>query len=204
MARLSFAATHIRIPRPQYLGSPIPEELALNLVHVIEREPPGEATPVEWLLYTTEPIDKPSQVEEVVDNYRSRWAIEELNSALKTGCAYEERHFESRHALLNMLALSLPIACELMWLRSRARSEPEAPASDVVTATQVDVLRTMGSYKLPEHPTAQDALLAVAAMGGHLKRNGPPGWEVLYRGMVKLKNYEEAWLAAKRVGGAKK
>lgn len=196
LAKLSFAATAVTIPRPQYLKNPIPESLPLNLVHVIEREAPDDADPVEWLLYTTEAVDKPDQVEAVVDSYRTRWAIEEMNSALKTGCAYEERQFESRHALLNMLALSLPIACELMWLRSRARSEPDAPVSDVLTPSQVEVLRKLGKYKLPEQPTAQQGLLAVAAMGGHLKRNGPPGWEVLYRGMVKLMNFEEAWIAA--------
>jgi hypothetical protein len=51
----------------------------------------------------------------------ARWTIEELNAALKTGCAYESRQFESRHALLNILALTLPVACEVLALRSRTR-----------------------------------------------------------------------------------
>ena len=54
----------------------------------------------------------------MVDGYRTRWVIEEFNAALKTGCAYEARQFESRDALLTMLALSLPVACEVLWLRS--------------------------------------------------------------------------------------
>ena len=37
--------------------------------------------------------------------------------------------------------------------------------------------------RLPKRPTARDAMLAVAALGGHLKSNGDPGGLVLGRGM---------------------
>jgi len=198
MARLQFAATAVVIPRPRYLHDPVPATLQLNLVRVVELDPPQGEPPVEWLLYTTLPITTKEQVADVVDKYRARWTIEEFNAALKTGCAYEEREFESRDALLVMLAMSLPIACELLWLRSRARTDPSLPATDVLTPVQLDVLRALGKRKLPPQPTAQDALLAVAGLGGHLKRNGPPGWVVLYRGMQKLKAYETGWAAAQR------
>ena len=196
LAKLRFAATTVSIPRPQYLRDPVPRELQLNLVHVLEVDAPPDQQPVEWLLYTTEPVDTPEQVAEIVDKYRTRWAIEEFNAALKTGCAYEERHFESRHALLTMLAMSLPIACELLWLRSRARTDPTSPATDVVSPMQIQVRRALGSRKLSADPTAEEALLAVAGLGGHLKRNGPPGWKVLHRGMVLLLAYEAGWRAA--------
>jgi IS4 transposase len=48
--------------------------------------------PVDWLLYTTEPIRTRRQIEDVVDFYRCRWQIEELNKALKTGCVVQERN----------------------------------------------------------------------------------------------------------------
>jgi hypothetical protein len=195
LATLRFSATRIEIPRPQYLSDPAPKTLTLNLVRVYEINAPAGQEPVEWLLYTTEPINTPEEIAEVVDNYRTRWLIEEFNAALKTGVAYEDRQFETRHALLVMLALSLPIACELLWLRSRARTNPNAPATEVLTPVQIEVLRELGSKKLSSNPTAEEALLAVAAMGGHLKRNGPPGWKVLHRGMVLLNTYEAGWSA---------
>jgi hypothetical protein len=77
-------------------------------------------------LYTTEPVQTAEQIADIVDSYRARWTIEELNAALKTGCAYESRQFESRHALLNILALKLPVACEPLALRSRTRDRPDA------------------------------------------------------------------------------
>lgn len=196
VAKLRFAATRIVIPRPTYLSAPHPEELKLSLVHVYETDPPEGEAPVEWLLYTTEPIDTCEQIAAVVDTYRSRWTIEEFNSAIKTGCAYEAREFESRHALLNMLALSFPIACEIMYLRSRARSSSDAPATEVLSPMHLDVLRQFSSYQLKPSPTVSEALLAVAALGGHLRRNGPPGWKILLAGMATLQAYAAGWEAA--------
>lgn len=197
LARLRFSTTRVVIPRPRYLRDPIPEQLELNIVHVVEVNPPPNESPVEWLLYTTEPVATPKQAEKIVDTYRVRWTIEEMNAALKTGTAYEARGFESRHALLVMLALSLPIACEVLWLRSQARCGSDLPARAVLDTAQLRTLRRIGSYRLPPRPTAQDALLAVAALGGHLKRNGPPGWRVLQRGMQLLiahdPNDDETW-----------
>ena len=197
-ATLSFSATAIEIPRPRHVSKALPQSLRLHLVHVVERNPPAGQEPVQWLLYTTEPISTASEVEEVVDNYRARWTIEEFNAALKTGTAYEVRQFETRHALLTMLALSLPIACELLWIRSRARSSPDAPATDVLTPLQIRILRKLGPRKLSAHPSAQEALLALAALGGHIKSNGEPGWRILHRAMVLLGAYETGWAAADR------
>lgn len=201
LAQLSFSATSVVIKRPAYLDDPIAKTLTLNVVHVIEPNPPAGEAPVEWLLFTSLPVDSEKQVATVVDNYRARWTIEECNKALKTGCAYESREFETLHALLMILAISLPIACELLWLRSRARDQPDAPATEVLTPQQLKVLRLLGSRPLPPHPTARDALWAVAGLGGHQKRNGEPGWLVLYRGMRTLLTYEAGYEAGLQARG---
>lgn len=192
MARLRFAATRVEIPRPVYLRDPIPSTLAVNLVHVFELDVPDGQPAVEWLIYTTEPIDTAAAVERIVDIYRTRWLSEEFHAALKGGCAFERREFESRRALLNMLALTLPIACEVLALRSGARSEDNRPATAVLTPELLRILRKVSRSTLSASPTASEALLAVAALGGHLKRNGPPGWKVMSRGMTELLTYEAA------------
>lgn len=200
-AVLTVAATVVEIPRPQYCDKSMPNSLRLNLVCVREEQPPAGETGVEWILFTTEPVETPEQVGAVVDIYRTRWLIEECNKALKSVCKYEERHLESRDALLTLLAMTFPIACELLWLRACARTTPERPAAEVLTPTQILVLRTMGSYKLPVDPTVHDAVWAVAALGGHIRSNGEPGILVLYRGMADLLAYERAWLARENLGG---
>lgn len=203
IARLRFAATTVVITRPQRLPKSLPDTLELNLAHVFEPDPPAGESAVEWLLYTTEPIENAEQIARVVENYRARWTIEEYNAALKTGCAYEARHFESRDGLLTMLAISLPVACELLWLRSRARTSPQRPATEVLTPLQIEILRKLGPKKISVHPTVRDALLAVAALGGHVKANGEPGWKVLQRGFTRLLDYQTGWIAAGRTSGQK-
>lgn len=193
-AHLSFSATTVEIRRPRYLDT-LPEAVTLNMVRVYEEKPPEGEAPVEWLLFTTEPIATSADIEAVVDMYRTRWLIEECNKALKTGCRYEDREIESRHALFNLLAMTLPIACELLWLRSSCRTNPNQPASLVLTRVQLQILNALGSYKLSAHPTVHDALWAVASLGGHIKSNGEPGWLILHRGMAELLAYEVGWLA---------
>jgi hypothetical protein len=195
IARLQFAATTVVLTRPRYLAEPVAKTLTLNVVHVSEPNPaPGEP-PVEWLLFTTLPIESNKQIAAVVDIYRARWTIEEMNKAIKTGCAYESREFRSLHALRMVLAMTLPIATELLWLRSRARSDVATPATDVLTPQQVKLLRQIAARPVPAKATAREALYALAGLGGHARRNGEPGWIVLHRGMQKLLAYEEAYEA---------
>ena len=201
VAQLQFSATRVEVPRPRTLGAPIPAVLTLNLVHVREVDPEEGEPAVEWLLYTTEPVETVADVERVVDHYRTRWLSEELHGALKGGVAFESREFESRHALLNILALSLPVACEILALRSGARAADARPATAVLPAHLLRTLRTISHYPLAKNLTASDALLAVAALGGHLKRNGDPGWKVISRGMTELMVHDAA--GARRVSSRK-
>jgi Transposase DNA-binding/Transposase DDE domain len=197
MAQLSVAACTLQLKASHYISAELPKKITLNVVHVFEPNPPEDTEPVEWLLFTTEPIETDAQLLRVVDIYRHRWVIEEFFKALKTGCLYEERQLESREALLNALVFFLPIACQLLWLRSYGRNNPDAPAKGLVTETQELVIRHFSSRKLSQSPTARELIWAIAAIGGHLKRNGEPGWQVLGRAWRRVLELEAGWLAAR-------
>lgn len=183
-------------------------EVGLNLVVVREIDPPDPKSAVEWLLLTSEPIDSETELLQIIDWYRARWVIEELFKALKTGCAFERRQLGSLHALKNALAMLLPIAWRLLLLRAEARSAPDAPATSVLTRDELAVLRHAARRPLPESPSVRDALLAIAGIGGHLRRNGEPGWQVLGRGFERLEDLVTGWRIAraakkpKRSGGS--
>ncbi|MFT5992630.1 MAG: IS4 transposase, partial [Bradymonadia bacterium] len=68
---------------------------------------------LDWVLVTTEPIETAEYVLRIVDFYRVRWQIEEFFETIKTGCSFEKRQSVSAGALLNVLALTLPIAWQL-------------------------------------------------------------------------------------------
>ena len=191
LARLRFAAMTMQLKRPPYLDDTYPAELEINVVHVSEADAPKGEEPVEWFLFTSEPTGTAEEVLAVVDIYRRRWVIEEFFRAVKTGCAYEERQLEGGHAWLIALAITLPLAWRLLELRHLARSTPTAPATRVLTATELEVLRHLRPKALSARPTIREAMHAVAAMGGHIKNNGDPGWLVLHRGLLKLQSLAE-------------
>jgi Transposase DNA-binding/Transposase DDE domain len=205
LTRLSIAARAVTLKMPKRhpqqskarRAATLPPTLSLNVVRVWEPTPPPGEKPVEWVLFTTDPIDNEEQILRIVDRYRARWTIEEYFKALKTGCAYESRQLEDFNSLVNVLAVFAPIACTLLDLRSEARRTPDAPAELVLSKTQIEVLRALGRVKLPEAPTQRDVLLAVAALGGHIKWNGDPGWLTLARGYADLLMLTSGWEAAK-------
>lgn len=200
VARLSLAATSLDLKRPTEAQERISGPLRLNVVHVFERRPPKGEPPVEWFLLTNLPIDSEQAITFVVDCYRARWSIEEFFKALKTGCQFEKRQLESAHSLLNALAILAPVAWRLLLLRHLSRAKDPGPAINALTPKQLEVLRAVAKKPIPKRPTARDALLAIAALGGHLKNNGDPGWLVLGRGMHDLLLLELGWRAREAAG----
>jgi len=174
------------------------DDVTLNVLQVLEEHPPKGQKPVSWVIATTLPIKTVAQIERVIDIYRARWLIEEFHKALKTGCMLEKRQLESFESITTLLALCYPIACELLRVRSRAR-EPGLAAGDVLRKTLLDCLRAHPKARpLPKHPTAEEALGVIAGLGGHIKHNGPPGWQTLAAGYMALLSFEQGWLAALR------
>jgi len=185
-ARLSVSATTVEARRS--CGIPVaeaPPQLPINIVRVVELNPPDGEAAVEWVLLTNLPVASTADVEFVIDCYRRRWLIEELFKALKTGCNYEKLQLESEKSLTNALAVMLPLAVEMLRLRALSRSDDAARVNEVITKNQLAALRAVAPG-LPPRPTSRDVLLAVAAFGGHIKNNGDPGWLVLYRGWRDL------------------
>jgi Transposase DNA-binding/Transposase DDE domain len=198
VAKLSIAAATVTLKRPQNLRTrETPTSLTLNIVRVWEPEPPADEPAVSWFLYTTEPIETPEQQLAIVDRYRARWTIEEYFKAIKTGCDFEKRQLQDYEGLVNLLATFAPIAYRILLIRSEARRVPHAKALTVVSPDQLDVLRARGRIKLGADPTAREVYLAIAALGGHIKYNGDPGWLTLAKGYERLETLTEGWVAAK-------
>lgn len=198
-ARVSIRACSVELYRPKNRTDldHLDDRIPVNLVEVVELDPPEGQEPVHWMLITSEPIETVEQVLQVVDLYRSRWLIEEFFKSIKTGCAYGKRQADSIERLLNVLAITLPIAWRLMALRHLEREAPDAPAGAVVSDVQLELLkRRAKKCTWSPEPTLGEVLFAVARLGGHLPRNGRPGWQVLGRGWTKLMLLEAGyWLA---------
>jgi hypothetical protein len=176
------------------------DELVVSAVHVTEPNPPAGEPAVEWMLFTTEPVSNLEEATAIVDHYRARWIIEEYFKALKTGCKLESRQLTSFDGLTRALALFVPIAWHLLVLRHLGREEPSRAATSVFDDEQLVLLRALldkRRYKLPAAPTVRDVMLGIAALGGHIKNNGDPGWLVLGRGFTRFVEAEEIWRMAR-------
>jgi hypothetical protein len=194
--KLHVRAGTITLHRPPTARGAKQEELSLQALHVFEPSPPPGEPAVEWMLFTSEPVASIQEIEEVVDHYRARWVIEEYFKALKTGCAFEKRQLCSLDNLLRALGLFVPMAWALLSLRNLARDQPDRDAVEIFTTEQLRLLRALLQKRrvlLPPAPTVRDAMLGVAALGGHIKNNGDPGWLVLGRGFRRFSEAEEVW-----------
>lgn len=193
-AVISVASCRVTIKRPSAAHA-TQDSLDVSIVRVWEHSPVAGEPAVEWILYTSERVDTPEQMFAVVEMYRCRWVIEEFFKALKTGCAFEKRQLESFHALCNALSLFIPIAWKMLVARSLARADHAAPATTLLTPVQLQLLQFR--FELAEPiSTAKEATYAVAKLGGHLRRNGLPGWQTLARGFEALLLMQVGWRAA--------
>jgi hypothetical protein len=201
MATLEAHWSTVTLRRPSSAATDTLPELTLRAVHIFEPSPPDGETPIDWMLLTTETIESFDDVAVIVDHYRARWIIEEYFKALKTGCAIEKRQLCSLNGLLNALAIFVPMAWTLLVLRRLGRDPTPRPASTVFNDEQVLLLRALlkrrGRRFVPDttKPTVRDVMLGIAALGGHIKNNGDPGWLVLGRGMRRFSEAEEGWQA---------
>lgn len=193
-AELSISAVSVELQPPRYLIDAGP--VRVNVVQVIETAPPAGAKPVSWVIATSLPVRTKADVERVIDAYRARWLIEEFHKALKTGCMFEKRQLESFQSITALLAICYPIACELLELRYRSR-EKNAKASDFLRPSLLACLRAHPKARpLQDDPTLEQAMAVIAGLGGHIKHNGPPGWQTLASGYLDLLAFERGWLAA--------
>ena len=165
-----------------------------NLVEVWEFIRRAGVEPVHWLLWTREPAATADEALEVVRKYTCRWPIEEVHLVLKSGCKVEDHRLETWDGLEKAVTVNAAVAARIVSLRDLARETPEAPATEVLSTDEVEVLVChFGTGMKPSELTIGQAVLWIGRLGGHLnrKRDGMPGVRTLWRGLHNL-----TWLVA--------
>jgi len=201
LVKLSIRASTVTLNKTASAHEAKLDSVTLGAVHLFEESPPEGETAIEWMLFTSEPIGTPAEIEAVVDHYRARWIIEEYFKALKTGCGFEKRQLCSYEGLLRALALMIPLAWTLLELRTLSRETTQRSATGILSNDQLRLLHALlekRRRKFPDNPTVRDAMLGIAALGGHIKNNGDPGWQVLGRGFRRFLEAEEVWQLCKK------
>jgi hypothetical protein len=198
LSSIAFSARSVVLVRPKHAARTASETLQVNIVAARETSAPEGETPIEWLLLTTEPIESKEDLLAVVDMYRARWLIEEYFKCLKTGCAFETRQLETSNTIFKALALFAPVAWALLRMRTLSRLPGNFPIAMALSPTQIKILKSETRLALRLNSSVLEGCLAVARLGGHIKNNGAPGWQVLGRGYTKLLTLEVGYKIAKR------
>lgn len=117
--------------------------------------------------------------------------MEEFHKALKTGMGAERLQIECAARLFAAIAIMSVVALRLIGIREVSREKPEAPAAE--TGLSRMELTILEQQRGEEMKTVKEAALAIARLGGHLNRkgNGMPGWQTLWRGMMRLRDLVE-------------
>jgi hypothetical protein len=150
---------------------PISEYVELNVVVVRETQPPPGRTPIEWILYTTLPVETEEQLRRVVRIYELRWLVENFFKYLKTGFAIEDlRYNNARKTAIHLVALTIAVSflCNL-------KTEVGLPRTGLIPAE--DYPRVKEAAKKPNDASIDTRLrlfALLAVQGGWRGRKGDP------------------------------
>jgi hypothetical protein len=191
-AHVEVSIGSIRMPAPQHASSYVKERdsqpIAMSVVYVREVDPPSDVEPLEWILYTSLPVEDFDDAMEVIGYYQMRWLIEEWHKALKTGCRLTHRQLQSAGGLEALTGVFSVVSVLLIQLKTLARTAPARRAREVVPPLWLKLLRAADKVKNTKGLTLRGFWRAVAKLGGFLgrKSDGEPGWITIWRGWQQL------------------
>jgi hypothetical protein len=197
-ATVTVRSATVALKPPARVGRSSPA-VTVHAVWIREESAPAGVEPIEWLLLTSLPVDSFAAACLVVDYYTCRWPIEIFFRIYKSGCRIEDIQLESADRLLPCLALYLIVAWRVHWLTMLGRTCPDL-ACDVVFAEEEwrSVWTIVRREPAPASaPPLNEMIRLVARLGGHLgrKQDGPPGAQVLWIGIQRMRDFALAWRA---------
>jgi Transposase DNA-binding/Transposase DDE domain len=191
-AKLVVAFGALRMPTPSLISPSLrslkPEPIPMWVVWVREVDAPNGVDPIEWMLYTSLPVEGLEEAMMVVGYYEKRWLIEEWHKVLKTGCRVEDRQLKTSERLEAMMGLMSVAAVRLFQMKGEARTSPERRAEEVVPSKYVRSLKAVRKIGDQIELTVGRFFRELAKLGGFLGRrsDGEPGWITIWRGWDKL------------------
>jgi hypothetical protein len=196
-AQVELRFGRVTLKRPQRAPT-APPTLTLNVVDVVEPNPPPGQEAIHWLLLTALPVDTPEQAHQVAVWYSYRWLVERFHFVLKSGCKLEDRQLRQAVRLERLLAVFSLVAWKLLWLTYQARQTPDAPCTLALLPAEWQALWVFihRSPHLPDTPPSlRQAVRWIAQLGGFLARvgDGDPGVKVLWRGWQRLQDITATW-----------
>jgi hypothetical protein len=172
-----------------------------NFVYIKEVNLSPKIEPLEWLLFTSLPIDTFAKAITIMKYYTYRWIIEEYHKCLKTGYRIEKTQLKALDRIEALLGFVAVASVKLLQLRDIVRQTPDADALKFVEQEDIDIACAYYEIKEPKM-TIDRFLRLIAQLGGFLNRksDGKPGWQTLWEGWKFFLTLKEGvHLAQKRM-----
>ncbi len=189
-ATVQMAAAPVWIPAPmgtlQRWSQPV---IAAWVIRIWEANAPQGAEPLEWILVCSLPTRDLEELKTRRDWYCCRWMVEVFHHIEKNGCKEEARRFETAERMEACLAILSVVAVRIFQLRTALESQPDAPAAQVATVEEIQVLCAFHKQDATSL-TVRAFVRSVAKLGGFLGRkwDGEPGVLTLWRGYQRLQD----------------
>jgi hypothetical protein len=184
-AKLNLAAAAVTIwsPRLKRVG----RALRCWGLRVWEVDAPAGVEPIEWMIFSSEPIDNLADALRIAGFYSLRWLIEQYPQCLKSGCRVQERQLESADRLAPLIGMLSVVAVRLLQMKNDARLTPDKPAIQCVPKELVQTLAKLTRTNAGTM-TVRKFTHEVAKLGGFIgrKSDGQPGWQTLWHGWHEL------------------
>jgi len=185
--RFTSVAVDVRIPT---IGK-TPMPLWVVAATEVDTTPEGEE-PIEWLLYTTYPVEEPGDAMQVVFGYSMRWRIEQFHNVWKTGaCRVEDTQLRDSENIIRWARILASVAVRILRLTYLGRTTPDAPATVELRAVEVEaviLLRKPKGVRRKDIVTIGNVVRWLADLGGYTGRSsgGPPGARIIARGLERI------------------
>lgn len=209
-ARVELRFGSVTLQRPDRAARDLPEIVALHLVEVVERDPPGNVEPLHWRLLTTHEVADAAAAWQIVRWYRKRWIIEQLFRILKSqGLQLEDSRLETAERLLKLTAIAAKAACLTLQLVQARDGKGREPASVAFSGDQIELLAALGTkydgrtrLQSNPHPPKSLAWAAwiIARLGGwDGYPRTKPGPITMHHGLQYFLGIFQAWHVIRHV-----
>ncbi len=202
-AQVEIKASKVTLKAPKTNLKRKLSSIILNVVMVVETNPPERAKPLCWILLTTLPINTTDQIKRIIRFYGLRWKIEIFFKTLKSGTKLEKARFEDASRIFNALAVCLIVSLRVMMLTYLARELPDEDCTLIFTEVEWKLAYCEVYKKMPpKNCKLSEAVKLVAKLGGYLGRkcDGPPGTITVWRGLMVLNQMVRGYKLAGKLG----
>ena len=194
MAKVSVSFADVSLRLREQWSQRLAGDVPITVVHV--READATDDPIEWVLYTTYPVECLADALKVVRAYSLRWRIERLHYATKTGAGHlHESQLRSFDALAKWITLHVAVASRLQHILYRSRNEPGVPAAEEFSIDEIEATLLLReheygrTYPADHAPSLGELVLFIAELGGYMgekRTGGPPGIKIFERAFLRV------------------